>query len=285
MPPLAHNAALALRIVEDFERAKEVLDAAISQWPEEESLQFQRALIAYAENDTQTVIKILPPIPTNPEAIGLLADARISSADAEGALKLLDGIDLSQSSAFLELGFAATKIRAYLALEEREQAVQFAARLAKSDPENAAFATLYIRALRLVKGVEAAKEALPDVLPSVTETTPLSTRFELASEAQRMELHDVVLTLLKNRTATDRDNPALRMLLSSAINGNFPVAARELLNSISGKLRDQDWFLHAEAVLALNIGDDSADTKIGRYLKVQTTDLDMNSGSGCALAA
>ena len=42
LPSTAQNAALALRLSDDVGKAKEILDAAITQYPDDESLRLQR---------------------------------------------------------------------------------------------------------------------------------------------------------------------------------------------------------------------------------------------------
>jgi tetratricopeptide (TPR) repeat protein len=77
LPPIAHNAALALRFSNDFTRAKEILDAAISQYPADENLKLQRALIAFAENGPAGALAVLTNKPKDPETIGVLAEALV----------------------------------------------------------------------------------------------------------------------------------------------------------------------------------------------------------------
>jgi thioredoxin-like negative regulator of GroEL len=63
--------------------------------------------------------------------------------------------------------------------------------------------------------------------------------------------------LLKGRVATDRENEALHSLIACAIASSRWVTAQEVLSSISQELQDRDWFRKAEAILAINTGDQS----------------------------
>src|SRR5262249_46297135 len=46
-------------------------------------------------------------------------------------------------------------------------------------------------------------------------------------------------------------------------------------NSLSPELHDQDWYKRADAILAINTGDPTADEKIGRYLHSFPNDCEM----------
>lgn len=261
-----HNAALALRIVDDSASAKELLDAALQRCPKDKSLQLQRALVAYSESDVNMVLELFSEAPSDPEAIPLVAHALIEAGRVDDALNSIDRIDLSKVPEYVKFGLLAARCHAYLARGERELAVETAERESLKDPANVHPRAVLIRTYRLVGRHEEAFEALDDALRFVDGTTPFSSRLLLSFEAQRLDRNDVIVNLLKGRVATDYENEALFALVAAAINGQFWATARETLDAVSSEVSQSEVFQRARTVLAINTGEPAADAKIAAYL-------------------
>ena len=120
-----------------------------------------------------------------------------------------------------------------------------------------------------------ANKAFDDALAIVNEDTSLRSRLQLSFEAKRLGREDSTVDLLRGRVATDRESDALHVLIAAAMSSHRWVTAREILTSISPEVQSRDWFKKAEAILAINTGDITADEKIARYLEKCANDVEM----------
>lgn len=272
---IAHNAALALRFIDDITRAKEILDASIKHYPEDENLRLQRALIAYSENDPAGALAVLPEKPSSPEVVGVMVGALADTGKEEEALSMIKNIDESYLPEHVKIEFLSVRIRIYVARGEKQLAVETIADHVASNPKNLTLSALQIRTLRMVKDDKGAKEAFEKALAAVDDETSLLSRLLLSFEARKLGRDDAIVDLLKGRVATDRESEGLHALIAASINSGFWVTARETLNSITQNLHGKAWFQRAEGILALNTGDVTADEKIARYLRQCPNDLEM----------
>jgi tetratricopeptide (TPR) repeat protein len=275
LPSTAHNSALALRLCNDILRAKEILDASIKQYPEDQNLRLQRALISYSENSPNEALNILQNMSTNPEALGLIAWALTATGKEDEALSLISEIDESILPKHVKSTLLDIRVRIYVHRDERQLAVDTISQRVAAEPADLALRALHIRTYRITGDTTGANEALEKALVLVNNQTSLLSRLELSFEAQKLKRNEVIVELLKGRVATDRENEGLLVLIAASINSSFWVTARETLNNVSPSLHEKQWFQRAEAILALNTGDTSADVKIARYLRQYPNDLEM----------
>lgn len=275
LPSIAHNAAMALRFSGDLVKAKEILDTAIKQYPTDENLRLQRALIAFSENDPAGALAVLPDKPKDPEAIGLVAEALSATGKPDDALSLIESTDESQLPEHVRTELLGVRIRAYIAHGERQLAIDTVAQRVAKAPANLLLKALQIHTYRAVGDDVGAKKAFEEALASVSSQTGLQSRLMLSFEAKKLDRDDVIVGLLKNRVATDRENEGLQVLIASSINSGFWVTAREILGAISTNLHGKEWFLRADAILAINTGVSTADEKISRYLATWPNDVQM----------
>jgi thioredoxin-like negative regulator of GroEL len=275
LPSTAQNAALALRFVDDVAKAKEILDAAISQHLEDESLRLQLAILAFSENDFTGALKALPSRPKSPEAISIVANALVSTKKPDDALSLINETDESGFPRHVRTGLLTARIRAYVQRGEGQLAIDTIAQRVIAEPQNLSLRCLQIRTHRMLADENAANRAFEDASAIVDEHTSLSTRLELSFEARTLGRDDSIIDLLKGRVATDRESEALHILVGAAVNSRRWVTAREILASISPEVQTRNWFNKAEAILAIHTGDITADEKIARYLKQSPNDVEM----------
>jgi hypothetical protein len=117
--------------------------------------------------------------------------------------------------------------------------------------------------------------AFENALGLITEHSSLLSRLILCYQARALGRDEVIIELLKNHVATDRASEGLYVLLAAAINSGSLATAREILDSISEDLRDVEWIQRADAILALNSGNSSAEEKVARYLRIQPNNVQM----------
>ena len=275
LPSIAHNAALALRFSHDFLKAKKILEAAMKQHPSDENLKLQRAIVALLENKPSEVLSLQLEESTNPEAIGVLAEALDAIERNSDALALIENIDESKIPNHVKVGLLGVRTRAYIARGEKRRAVEDIKQRIADEPNNLDLRALQVNTYLKIDDNESAREAFEEALTSVDEQTSLALRLILSLDARKMGLDGAVVDLLKGRVATDRESEALRILMASSINSTSWVTAHETLDAIPESLRGKDWFLKADALLALNTGNMAAEKKVARYLEAFPHDIQM----------
>jgi len=275
LPSIAHNAAMALRFSGDPVKAKEILDTAIKQYPSDENLRLQRAIIAFSENDPAGALAVLPDKPEDPEAIGIRAEALAATGKPDDALSLINNTAQSILPEHVKTALLAVRIRIYIAHGEKQLAIDTLAQCVAKEPENFHLRALQIHLHRAAGDHDGAKRAFEEAIAVVNDHTSLQSRLMLSFEAQKLGRDDAIVGLLKNRVATDRENEGLQVLIASSINSGAWVTARETVGSISTNLHKTEWFLRADAILAINTGDPAAAEKIARYLAGWPNDVQM----------
>ncbi len=274
-PPLAQNAALALRFLDDTEKAKEVLDAAIDQNPEDQNLRLQRAIIAYVENDPDTVLALLPKQPQNPEAFGIVAEALVSKERYEDAIALADEPPPGNIPHHVRVGLLGVRVRSYVARGENPLAINTLNHAIVEAPEDVSLRVSLIRVYLKIGDRNSAQTALNDAMSCVDDNTDLVSRVELSLVAQQLRQFEATVALLNGRIALDRESEGLHILLAASINAGQLVTARTILDGVSEPLKQQEWHAQAEAILAINTGDPTTDSKIAHYLQFRPQDLEM----------
>lgn len=275
LPSTAQNAALALRFSDQVGKAKEILNAAITLNPDDESLRLQRAIIAYTENDLSEVLKSLPNRPSNPEAISILANTLVATGKPDEALALIEETDESSFARHVKVGLLTARVRAYVKRGEKQLAVDTIAQRVVAEPQNISLRALQMLTHRMVGDERGVSKAFEDALAIVDDQTSLRSRLELSFEARRLGREDAIVELLTGRVATDRESEALHTLIAASINSRRWVTARQILATVAQNCQDRDWFKRTDAILAINTGETKADDKIGRYLRQCPNDVEM----------
>ncbi len=275
VPSLAHNAALAIRFSSDHSRAKEILDVSIEQYPDDEKLRLQRAVIALEEHDRVGALKVLPNKPTDPEVIGILAEVLAVSGEQDKALALIDGSDQAKMPKHVKIGFLAVRVRTYIAKGEKQLAIDEIKRRVTAEPNDLTLRLLLIHTFSSLGDNDNAEIAFKEALSLVKDQAGLPSRLALSFEAQQLGHYDAIIGLLKDRVATDRESEGLHTLIAASINSGHWVLARSILDAISPNLRGREWFLKADAILAINTGDQTTDEKIAKYLTHYPNDARM----------
>lgn len=272
---LAHNAALALRIVERLDDAIHVLDAALKAHPGDQPLLLQRAILAYVTDDAERVLSLLEESPTDPELRVILANAFTDAGRPDVSGQLVDSIDLSGVPEHVRDGVIALRSKNQLKRNDYEGAVKTVEDAIASYGDSISLRVAQIQALRRSGIEQRAEEILETALNLVGDGTPLTHRVILAMDASSMGRNDVVIALLKDRISYGRDSDALRLLLTAMINGRQWVGAQSLLSSLPESVRSVRWAQRANAVLQVNTGGADASALVDAYLRAWPSDLGM----------
>lgn len=274
-PSIANNAALALRLVDDIQGAVHILDAALAQHPDDETLGFQRAVLAFAQNDMRKVLELLPENPAHPEGVPMRATALADTGRPDEALAVIDDFDASAVTDLVKVGLLSARCHAYLVRKDKPLALETARKAALGSPGDPHVAAVLIRTLYLSGETDAASKALDDAVRRFDDTTTLSTRMLLSFEAQRLDRDDIIVSLLKDRVEMTHESEALRLLVAASINGRFWVTAQATLASLAEPVAQEEWAQRAKTILAINTGNPNADQMVGAYLKRWPSDASM----------
>ncbi len=274
-PPLAHNAALALRFLDDTEKAKEVLDAAIEQNTDDQNLRLQRAIIAYVENDPDKALALLPEKPEDPEAFGIVAEALVSKERHDDAIALVEQPPPGDIPHHVNTGLLEVRVRSYIARGEDDLAISLINRAIGEAEEDTSLRVSLIHVYLQLGDRDSAISALDDALACVDDDTNLVSRIELSLIAQKLRRFEVTVGLLDGRIAFDRESEGLHLLIAASINAGHLVTARTILDGVAEPLKQTEWHAQAEAILAIKTGDPTTDSKIARYLQFRPQDLEL----------
>jgi tetratricopeptide (TPR) repeat protein len=269
-----HNAALALRIKNDYIRAKEILDKAIDKYPYDENLCLQRGIIAHLEKDPKSVLKFLPKDSENPEVISLRIGALIETNN-DDAIALLESADGSNYPDRVKFTMLFDRLSLYVKKGNEQTAIDTITEKIKLEPDNLYYRILEIKIYRMIGNKQKAEASFNKAIALVSTLTELYFRIELSFEAQRLNREDEIVDLLRGRVSTIHDNEGLQMLIMALLNSCCWFTCREILDSISPEIKNIRWIQRAEVVLALNTGDVYISQKIDKYLENYPYDLDI----------
>jgi len=274
LPSVATNASMALRFNNQDAKAKDILDKAIEQNPKDVDIRLQRGLIAYVENDFEKVVSVLPSDQNNPECIGLITDALFCLGKYDDAIQMSKMANDAFPS-HVKLSLLSTLIHIYLKTGKTDLAINTIKEKLISSPDNISLLNLLSFAYRISNDNANATKVFDRVIGLVTDETSLMTRLQLSHEAAKFDREDVIVTLLLDRVALDKDSDALQMLLSAAINSGQLATANRLLQTVSKTLGDVPWVRKVLAICAMNSGEILAEQKVISYLECNPDDVQM----------
>lgn len=271
-PSIANNAALALRYKGELKSAISILDKALESYPNDQNVRLQRALIAMSQSDFGKVFDLLQKRVINPEEGAILALALEQSEKFSEALEVVEHFQSTECPKYIAADLLGIRLRIMLKDKEEDAAITLITQHIASDPLDIHLRLLKIKILRATSKIKEAQDAFHEALECITENTDLRLRILLCFEAETFDEHKAIVNLLKDRIATDRESEALNLLIAASINSGLLVTANEILETISKELRNTTWFLKATALLAVRIGDVSADGKLAQYLACNPND-------------
>lgn len=271
---LAVNAALAARFIDDIGTGSRILDAAVAQYPDDEVVRTHRGIIAFIENDFDTVLKMIPADAADAEGRSLRAVALIDSGRIDEGLASIASIDSATVPDHLKFGLLAARCRAYIARKEPDRAIQAAREAIAQSPRDLALRSLLIHTLMFTSN-EVAEVELDEALAAVEPTTDFSYRLFLAFEADRLERHDAVVALLDGHVDLQRDSEALQLLIVSVMAQRSWVRARAIIDAIAPDVAALKWYQRTRTALAINAGQPNAPKLLDDYLAKWPHDASM----------
>ena len=272
---MANNACVGLRQVDRIDEAIELADRASQQFPDDNALLLQRALLALHNDDNAAVLTILPSTIEDPQLVLIRAAALFENKDFEDALSLVSSIDLSDEplinqSVALEIEFNAT-----LSLHGKAAAAELISNLDKiieRRPNTLRFQNLKVRFLRLLCNTDESIHHLELLSQQYnTDSNPID-RAETGFEAEQLHRNDIVVHVLSGHVSLEYESPPLRTLVAALFDTEDFGALHELLNSMNPTLKESNFGLRTAAKLALDSGAPDAEEKIAQYITVNPND-------------
>ena len=270
-----HNAGLTLRLVHRDDDAKRVLEMGLDLHPEETSISLQMAIIAHEARDFNQVISLLDPSSQHPEALSLRTEATAHALDPAKALEQIEAIDQTGWSEEHQLMMLSSEMTALSKMGDWATAILKCSQAAERYPNSIRFKILLAKVLRFSGDAIRATSCLEAIVAELPADTVMAERVEIASEYRQLENHDNLAALLEQHVSTQHDSEALRLLVSALVSGQKYRRALELYDKFPSELANEEWFLRARAILAINSGDAETEAHLNAFLRVEPNELEM----------
>lgn len=270
-----HNAGLTLRLVDRMSDAKSVLEMGLVFHPAEPTISLQMAIIAHEERDFDRVMSLLDATSLHPEVLSLRAEAMAHVLEPAKALEQIEAVDQTGWSEEHQLMILSSEMAALSKLGDWATAVRKCGEAAKQNPNSIRFKILLAKVLRASGDNEQATSCLEAIVAELPTDTVMAGRVEIASEFRILGNHDEVAALLEQHVSTQHDSEALRLLVSALVSSQKHRRALELYDAFPSELANDEWYLRARAILAINSGDAETEDHLNTYLRVEPNDLEM----------
>ena len=270
-----HNAGLTLRLVDRSDDAKRVLEFGLALYPEEPSICLQMAIIAHEAREFDLFWMVLDSKSEHPEALALRVEAVAHVLDPAKALEQLESIDQTGWSEEHQLMMLSSEMTALSKMGDWATAILKCNQAAERNPSSIRLKILLAKVLRFSGDMTGATSCLEAVVAELPADMVMAERVEIASEYRQLENHDGLAALLEQHVSIQHDSEALRLLVSALISGQKHRRALELYDTLPNELANEEWYLRARAILAINSGDAETETHLNSYLRAEPNDLEM----------
>lgn len=276
-PALAHNTALACRLVGKYEQAQAILRDAINDHPDELELVEQVAMHDVQFGDASHAIALLENVDRGIVSDLTLAAAKIRTGSLEEAKTLLDLHKPPLGVEPAAMQFYSVNFEWFYRQRLFDEGKSFFTDIAERIPTEV-LPHLFLSKFERLTGFEKeTASAVGAALELVSEETPFSVIKELAEEAFQVERFDVVVQLLKDRVANDHENDALTLCIAGAMNGDMHNTALGLLQRVPNSVSKERWYRRTWIALKSKIGDESTLSLLNEYLEDFPDDAEMRN--------
>lgn len=276
-PSLAHNAALAARLIGRFDEALNILSSAIIDHPTERELVEQVAMHHVHHGNPNEAISLLSDALRSSGADLTLAAAYIEVGRFADAKQLLDEKDYPQKGEASPFQFLGVHFEWFRAQKRFDEAIEFFVDLSEKLPNEILPKLFRAKVARLTSDDEAYDEAIRCAVALVNEATPFTVAYELADEAFRGQHYEVTVDLLKDRVATDHENEPLSLCIAAAMNGELHKTASDLLQRVPSEVAKERWYRRVKIALENKIGSKRALPLLNSYLRDFPDDAEMRT--------
>ena len=274
---MAHNAALACRLVGRFDEALAILSAAIVDHPDEHAMVEQVAMHHVHHGDAKEAISLLANAERSPGGSLILAAAYIDVGRFDNAKSLLDEQTYPTDGKVSPFQFLGVHFEWFRKQKRVREAAEFFTDLSGKMPNEILPLLFRAKTARLDGDDHTHHKAIESALTLVDENTPFTVAHELADEAFRGQLYDVTVDLLKDRVAIDHENEPLSLSIAAAMNGDLHKTASELLEQVPDDVANERWYRRVKIALENKIGSGRALPMLNAFLNDFPDDAEMRT--------
>lgn len=274
---LAHNAALACRLDDRFDKAFEILEGAIADHPDEVELVEQVAMHYVQTGEAAKAVPLLEPMERSSKRDLTLAAALIELDRYAEAKAVLDEQQSPEKLNLPQFQFFGVHFEWYRKQADFDGARAFFSGLAKNHPGDLLPLLFRAKIERLAEDETAYSEALDAAIELVDGNSSFGVIHELADEAFRGQHYEIAVDLLKDRVAVDHENEPLSLCIAAAMNGDLHRTASELLDRVPEGLAEERWYRRVRIALANKIGSDRTLPLLNKYLTSFPEDVEMRT--------
>jgi len=270
-----HNAVLALRMIENRDRALRLFESGVKLYPESEHLILQGAILYLTTNEPQKALDIVSAETKANELKLLRIEILVVGGQGLQALAELDDIDAEGLPVERRRMFDSVKVRTIASAKSTSDALAYLHDAQRKEPRDLHLKVVEIGLLATSGDRDGAIEVLNTAAKLLDDDTDFVDRFELAREGISLDAYDSVVTILEGHIAGDHISEGLQMLIMAALNAGLHRKAHDILNGVSPEAAGHPFIKRAEAVLAINTGEPDTAVKIKASLAARADDIEM----------
>ena len=261
---MAHNAALACRLVGRFDEALTILSAAIVNHPDERAMVEQVAMHHVHHGDASEAISLLADAERSHGGSLTLAAAYVDVGRFDEAKSLLDEQTYPSDGEVSPFQFLGVHFEWFRKQKRFREAIEFFTDLSGKMPNEILPLLFRAKSARLGGDDEIHHNAIESALA-------------LVDEAFRGQLYDVTVDLLKDRVATDRENEPLSLCIAAAMNGDLHKTASDLLDCVPDEVVQERWYRRVRVALENKIGSERTLPLLNAFLQDFPDDAEMRT--------
>jgi thioredoxin-like negative regulator of GroEL len=270
----AHNSALAWNILGETVRAAALLDEALAAGFNSDEVKHLRLSIYRRQGKSEEAIKLSDTLSDTPAHRIMRADLRSDTAPAEARTILADRASFTTQTDIIAA--ALTVIDTFVGENDYYSALVEAARVETALPDHPQGPLAHFR-VKKMRGDEDASIDLDRSLALVTPETDFPTRFLVAEALASVDRFDDVISLLAEKTSCNFDSPALRLLISAAVNADKRALSRKILKNLPDEVACGRFYLKSQIALSIRTGNISAaEEEIRAFLEHEPENLELH---------
>ncbi len=272
---LAHNAALAYRLIDNTSEVLSCLEIGFRHNPDDCASREQLASCHLEEGNFQQAIELLEDKEISDTATLVLSAAKVDAGLLDEAEALIEGYVPPQSEPGKVHNFLSVKYGIFRERKKLDEAIKYFAKYAEENSSSIVALVFHARVCRLSGELKTAHKLISDVSEKIDGDTTFSVIRDAANEAFKLEQYDLVVSLLSERVASDHDNGALFQCIAASLNGNMLRSATSLFDKMPAVLKEQRWVRRSQIILAQRVGDPKTVQHMGGFLKDFPNDAEM----------
>lgn len=269
-----HNYALCLVALRRAAEAAAVCDAVLKHPGASDTTKKLRIRLLLDEQQTDRALELARGLTEDADTVLLTAELLLRQRPKQ-ARERIAAIRSQLTDPKQAFAAAALIVQSFTKEKNWDEATKLAKQLAIDFPDDDLVLLLQYEVL-VAKGDKESKSVLLTAAGRLSDATPFHTRYEVAKALEHAGLYDQAINALEGHVTPSRDSPALRLLLSAALNADKRVAFKAAIASLPPAVAGLPYYVRLQAAFAQRIGDFSqAEVLTERYLASKPASLHM----------